>query len=117
MRTLLLNRMVEYALNYNLVFQALADETRRDILARVIDGEKTITELASRYAMSFAAIAKHLRVLEVASLVTKTRHGRTQVVTANPATLVQTAQYLQQYERLWSERYDVLDTLIKEKLV
>src|SRR4051812_21795338 len=62
------NHMVEGLLHYNSVFHALADETRRDILLQLQSGEKTITEIAKRYSMSFAAVAKHLNVLEAATL-------------------------------------------------
>jgi DNA-binding transcriptional ArsR family regulator len=107
--------MVEYALNYDNVFHALADETRRDILQRVINGEKTISEIAKNYSMSFAAIAKHLMVLESASLVRKKKRGRTQIVAANPDTITDTAHYLKEYEIMWSQRFNNLEKLLKEE--
>ncbi|MGH7196655.1 MAG: ArsR/SmtB family transcription factor [Candidatus Saccharimonadales bacterium] len=107
--------MVEYTVNYDNVFQALADETRRDILRRVIEGEKTITELAQKYSMSFAAVAKHLNVLESAALILKKKQGRTQVVAANPQTIADATDYLKQYEIMWHERFNKLEELLKEE--
>jgi DNA-binding transcriptional ArsR family regulator len=108
--------MVEYALNYNSIFQALADETRRDILLRLMSHERTITELAQKYNMSFAAIAKHLGVLEAAALVTKRKQGRTQIVSANPIAIHDASEYLQRYQRIWDERFNNLEALLKEGL-
>jgi len=106
--------MVEQSLHYNNLFQALADETRRDILLQLNAGEKTITELAKKYSMSFAAVAKHLTVLEAAALVFKKKQGRVQVISANPQAMIDIAQYLQRYEALWNERYNNLENILKE---
>jgi DNA-binding transcriptional ArsR family regulator len=108
--------MVEYTLNYDNIFHALADQTRRDILRQVIYGEKTISEIAQKYSMSFAAIAKHLNVLEAASLIVKKKHGRTQVVAANPQTIASTTDFLKQYERMWDQRFNNLERILKEEL-
>lgn len=108
--------MVEYTINYDSVFQALADGTRRDILWRVGAGEQTITELARHYSMSFAAVAKHLKVLESAALVLKRKHGRTQVVAANPQTIAGAAEHLRRYEMMWDQRFDKMEQLLKEKV-
>lgn len=108
--------MVEYYANYDLVFQALADPTRRDLLRRVIEGEKSITELAKKYSLGFAAISKHLNVLESAFLISKQKQGRTKLVVANKQTITATSEYLKQYELLWDQRFNNLEKLIKEQL-
>ena len=106
--------MVEYTLNYNSVFHALADETRRDILLQVNAGEKTITEIAKKYSMSFAAIAKHLNVLEAAALIVKRKQGRAQVISANPQTIADITDYLKRYEVMWDQRFNKLEDILKE---
>jgi DNA-binding transcriptional ArsR family regulator len=108
--------MVEYTLNYDQIFHALADQTRRDILQQVIAGEKTISEIATKYSMSFAAIAKHLNVLESAALIFKKKQGRTQIVAANPQTIASTTELLKQYERMWDQRFNNLEKILKEEL-
>jgi len=107
--------MVEESLNYNSIFHALADETRRDILMQLNTGEKTITEIAKKYPISFAAIAKHLNVLETAALIFKKRQGRLQIISANPQTVSDATTYLKRYEVLWDERFNNLEQLLKEK--
>jgi DNA-binding transcriptional ArsR family regulator len=86
------------------IFHALADATRRDILARAILREQSVSALARHYEMSFAAVQKHVAVLERATLVTKRRHGREQIVQGNASTLRTAAALLEAYERLWIER-------------
>jgi DNA-binding transcriptional ArsR family regulator len=86
------------------VFQALADATRRDILVRAIREKQSVSALASRYDMSFAAVQKHVAVLERAALVTKERRGREQIVSAHPPTLRKAAALLDAYEQMWIER-------------
>jgi len=107
--------MVEHPLNYNSVFHALADETRRDILLQLNSGEKTITEIAKKYSMSFAAIAKHLNVLEAATLIFKKKQGRLQVISANPQAVSDISTYLKQYEVMWATRFNNLEEILKEK--
>lgn len=94
------------------LFQALADSTRRDIVTRVIERAQSVTELAEHYAMSFAAVQKHVAVLERASLVGKVRRGREQIVSGNPATLRKAAQLLDSFERLWQHRIATIDSLL-----
>ncbi len=106
--------MVQYLLNFNNVFHALADETRRDILMQLNTGEKTITEIAQKYSMSFSATAKHLRVLEAASLIFKRKQGRQQVITANPQAASDIAEHLNQYRALWDNRFNNLENILKE---
>jgi DNA-binding transcriptional ArsR family regulator len=98
------------------IFQALADTTRRDILARSIDHEQSVSELAGRYEMSFAAVQKHVAVLERASLIHKEKRGREQIVHANTETLRRATELLAQYERLWIQRANqIADILADEK--
>jgi DNA-binding transcriptional ArsR family regulator len=86
------------------IFQALADATRRDILARVIREEQSVSGLARHYPMSFAAVQKHVAVLEKAALVSKQRRGREQVVSAEVTALRRAARLLDAYEQLWLHR-------------
>jgi DNA-binding transcriptional ArsR family regulator len=86
------------------VFQALADATRRDILARAIEREQSVSALARRYEMSLTAVQKHVAVLERAALVSKQRSGREQRVAANPETLRKAATLLAAFEQLWIKR-------------
>ena len=86
------------------IFQALAAATRRDILARAIRQEQSVSALARAYEMSFAAVQKHVAVLERAALVTKERRGREQIVSANAPTLHRAATLLDAYEQMWIER-------------
>jgi DNA-binding transcriptional ArsR family regulator len=86
------------------LFQALADTTRRDIVTRVLQREQSVSELAGHYAMSFAAVQKHVAVLERASLVTKQRRGREQMVGANMDALRRAGRLLDRYEQLWHRR-------------
>jgi len=104
--------MVECSYSLDLVFQSLADATRRDMLRRLSRAEQTISELARPYAVSLAAIAKHINVLERAGLVTKRRAGKEKVVRLEPATLKAAEAHLSEYERLWAARYDALEALL-----
>lgn len=99
------------------IFRALADRTRRDIVRRTLVGEVTVSQLAKNYAMSFAAVQKHVAVLEGAHLVTKQAHGRERLVRANPAALHQAQRLLDQFEQLWRDRVDRLDALLSEDLL
>jgi DNA-binding transcriptional ArsR family regulator len=86
------------------VFQALADATRRDILARAMTKEQSVSALAREYAMSFAAVQKHVAVLERAALITKERRGREQIVHGNAETVRGAVELLDAYEQLWVQR-------------
>lgn len=94
------------------VFRALADATRRDILRRTLAGDATVSELAAHYAMSFAAVQKHVAALEEAGLVTKERRGRTRIVRAAPETVARAERLLAAYADLWRARIDRLDALL-----
>lgn len=97
------------------IFRALADATRRDILRRSLVEEATVSQLASAYAMSFAAVQKHVAVLEEAGLVTKRTHGRERRVRGDPETVRRAQHLLARYERLWRDRIDRLDTLFADE--
>jgi DNA-binding transcriptional ArsR family regulator len=94
------------------LFGALADATRRDILARVLDADASISELATRYEMSFAAVQKHVAVLERARLVIKRKDGRTQRVAGNPDAVRRANELLAQFEQRWQTRVARLDELL-----
>jgi len=104
--------MVEYTLHLDSIFSSLADPTRRDILARVARGELSVGDLVKRYDVSFAAISKHLMVMERAKLVIKRKEGRKQMVSLAPDALRSADEYLEQYRQMWQGRYDKLDALI-----
>jgi DNA-binding transcriptional ArsR family regulator len=94
------------------VFAALADATRRDIVLRALDGREGVVELAGHYPMSFAAVQKHVAVLERAGLVTKERTGRRKVVRTNIEALQLARGLLDQYEALWRGRVQRMTNLI-----
>ncbi|MFI7581333.1 ArsR/SmtB family transcription factor [Kocuria kalidii] len=96
------------------IFQALADTTRRDIVTRVLRQEQSVSALAGYYRMSFAAVQKHVAVLERAALVTKQRRGREQVVHGNMSTLRRAAGLLDEYEELWRGRTRRIEDLLAE---
>jgi DNA-binding transcriptional ArsR family regulator len=96
------------------VLAALADATRRDIVRRAIAAEEGVAELASHYPMSFAAVQKHVAVLERAGLVTKRRTGRQKIVRTNPAGLATARRLLDEYEALWRGRIDRMTDLISD---
>ena len=97
------------------VFHALADATRRDIVARVLAGEPaSISALAARYEMSFAAVQKHVAVLEGAGLVTKHPQGRERIVRGNPERIARARDLLARLEGLWRDRFSQLDALFAD---
>ncbi|MEI9927449.1 MAG: metalloregulator ArsR/SmtB family transcription factor [Sphingomonas sp.] len=95
-------------------FHALADPTRRAILADLALGEKSIGALAGPHAMSFAGAAKHVKVLEGAGLVARRKVGRTQLCSLRPGPLAEADEWLRRWERFWSIRLDRLEALIAE---
>ncbi len=97
-------------------FSALADATRRDILRRAAIGEHSVSGLAEHYAMSFAAVQKHVAILERAGLVTKRRRGREQLVRTDVRTVREVRDALEGLEALWRERLDRFgDTLTHQQ--
>ena len=98
--------------DFDRMFGALADHTRRDIVRRAIDGGEGVAELASHYPMSFAAVQKHVAILERAGLVTKRRIGRRKVVRTNLEGLRVARRLLDRYEELWRGRIDRMTELV-----
>jgi DNA-binding transcriptional ArsR family regulator len=103
------------ALDPDRLFGALADETRRDIVRRAMTGEEGVAELASHYPMSFAAVQKHVAVLERAGLVQKQRVGRRKLVRTHIDGLRAAQRLLDQYEHLWRERVARMSAILGEK--
>ncbi len=99
----------------DLVFHALADRTRRDIMGKVGEREHSISSLARQYEISFAAVQKHVAVLERASLVTKRVRGREKLVGGNAETLRRASRLLARYEQVWRHRDDAITRLLNER--
>lgn len=97
------------------VFHALADETRRSILRDVSAGEKTVSEVAKPYAMSLAAVSKHLNVLEEAELIARQRRGSFQIVRLKANGLRPAEEWLAFYERFWNEQIDALQSYLEKE--
>jgi DNA-binding transcriptional ArsR family regulator len=111
--------MVESSLSLNSIFSSLADPTRRDILRRVSKKDLSIGQIARFYKLTFAAISKHLQVLEKAKLIIKHRKGKEQVVSISAETLKDADHYLHHFKDMWEARFDRLDKLLiaeKKKL-
>jgi len=98
------------------IFQALATATRRDILRRTIEDELSVSSLAREYDMSFAAVQKHVAVLEAAGLVIKRAEGRERLVRADPTMIARARALLARYEELWRSRIARLDDLLAEQV-
>lgn len=96
------------------LFRALADSTRRDIVRRTLGGGASVSDLAGAYDMSFAAVQKHVAVLEGAGLVTKHPNGRERIVRGNPDAIRRAQALLDRYERIWRSRIDRLDELLAD---
>ena len=99
----------------NRVFHALADTTRRDILLRTLEGPHNVSTLARSYPMSFAAVQKHVAVLEGAGLVVKERRGREQLVRGDVDTMRQANRLLEQLEAVWQGRIDRMADLLADE--
>jgi DNA-binding transcriptional ArsR family regulator len=97
------------------IFHALAASTRRDILLRTIEREQSVSMLARDYDMSFAAVQKHVAVLEAAGLVIKRAEGRERLVRADPSMIARARALLDRFEALWRSRVDRLDALLAEE--
>jgi DNA-binding transcriptional ArsR family regulator len=100
--------------DFDRVFAALADPTRRDIVRRAISSEEGVLELASHYPISFAAVQKHVAVLERAGLITKQRIGRRRVVRTHVKALLVARRLLDRYEGLWRARIDRMNAILAE---
>ena len=107
--------MVEHdSLHLDVVFRALADTTRRGMLASLALGEKSIGELAEPFAMSFAGASKHVKVLEDAGLVRREVRGRTHICRLEAGPMASADQWLRHYERFWTGRLDALEQLLRD---
>jgi len=96
------------------IFSALADPTRRAILARLVEGEASVTELAAPFAMSMPAISKHLKVLERAGLIVRGREAQWRPCRLEAEPLKEVADWVEHYRTLWEQRFDRLDAYLKE---
>jgi DNA-binding transcriptional ArsR family regulator len=105
---------MQTVLDHDRIFGALGDATRRDIVRRAIEGEEGVAELAEHYSMSFAAVQKHVAILERAGLISKHRIGRRKVVRTNLEGLRVARRLLDRYEELWRERVERMSRLINE---
>jgi len=107
--------MVEYTYSLDNVFSALSDPTRRDMLQRLSSAEFTVGQLAKNYDLTFAAVSKHLKVLEKARMIIKRKKGKEQIVSISPQALSDAYQYLDEYKRLWEIRLEALAVYLEEK--
>ncbi|MCA9346891.1 winged helix-turn-helix transcriptional regulator [Candidatus Saccharibacteria bacterium] len=107
--------MVESNYQLDLLFTALSDSTRRNILSRVAEIEMSIGEIAEHYKLTFAAISKHIQVLEKAGLVIKKRRGKQQVVIIVPAKINLAREHIERYANLWASRFDKLENILKQE--
>ncbi len=105
--------MVEQEIQLDAVFGSLSDPTRRDILRRVGRKSMGVSEIATHYELTFAAVAKHVDVLHRARLVSKERRGKEQIVSLSPAGLTAAGKYLEAFEELWEKRLDSLGEFLQ----
>ena len=96
------------------IFAALADPTRRAILARLAGGDANVSELSEPFAMSQPAVSKHLKVLEGAGLVSREKRGQTRLARFEAEPLAEAAKWIGQYAQLWADRFDRLDLVLAE---
>ncbi len=108
------NRMVVDEERTDLLFHALADATRRDIVRQVLQGEHSVSDLARRYPMSFAAVQKHVAVLERADLITKHQRGRERIVRGRIDPLRDVNRLLDELEAIWRERIQRFGDVLAE---
>ena len=97
------------------VFQALSDSTRRSILRRISRRELTVSEIAGPYDLTFAAVSKHLKVLEHAKLIDRRKDGSFQMISLNPEAMKSADQWMRFYRQFWADRLNSLKDLLEEK--
>ena len=102
--------------NLDSTFGSLSDPTRRDILKRVAKKELSVSELAKGYDLTFAAVSKHLKILEKANLIVKRRQGKQQMVHLSPSTLKDAEDYLSSYKKFWEEKLDSLERYLAKEV-
>lgn len=95
-------------------FAALAHPARRDILRRLVKGEATVNQLAEPFDMTLPAISKHIKVLEDAGLITRTRNAQFRPCTLNPEALQAVSDWTEQYRHIWQARFDAMDNALKQ---
>ena len=106
--------MVKYNYDLDLVFNALADPTRRIILRQILEGEKRVTELAKPFKMSLAAVSKHLKVLEKARLINRRMQGREYYMSFNHEALFTAVKWISLYRTFWEDRLDSLEEYLSQ---
>lgn len=99
-----------------MTFSALADPTRRAILARLAQGEATVKDLAKPFAISAPAITKHLKVLESARLISRSRNAQFRPCRIEPTALREVAGWVDEYKQIWEQRFDQLDAYLKQQM-
>jgi DNA-binding transcriptional ArsR family regulator len=110
------NHMVELQIRQlDSVFHALGDATRRQMLRDLADGERTVGQLAQPFSISLAAASKHIKALENAGLIRREVRGRTHLCSLDPGPLASAHQWLNYYERYWSDHLDRLEQLLREE--
>ena len=97
------------------VFSAVSDPTRRAILARLVDADARVTDLASEFPISLNSTSKHIRMLERAGLVRRKVHGREHILSLDAAPLAQAAEWVEHYRRFWSEQLASLDAFVTSR--
>ena len=112
--SLIVNQMVKYSSTLNGTFAALADPTRRRILAHLARGDRRVTDLARPHAMSLPAVSKHLRVLEKAGLLRRRRYGRVHEMQLDAKPLKQAAQWVEEYRKFWEGSLDRLAAYLEK---
>ncbi len=110
------NYMVEHTEQLDRIFKALGDPVRRDILAVLKSGPRSVGELAEPYVMSFAAVSKHIGVLEDAGLLNREKRGRERWCSLDAGPMQSAEAWLQEYSAFWSERLDMLESGLKEEI-
>ena len=104
-----------YKSELDLIFSALADPTRRGMLEQLADGEANVGTLAAPHDMSQPAVSKHVRVLEQAGLIRRTRYGREHRIQVNPDTIETASDWIGHYARFWRQQFDAVDAYIKAR--
>ena len=108
--------MVEYTeMNLNRIYAAIADPTRRAILARLSQGEARVTELAKPFSISLNAVSKHVRVLEQAGLVRRQVQGRDHYLALDAEPLRAASDWIDTYRKFWEERLDALESFLRQQ--
>lgn len=112
--TVILNHMVEYLVDPDALFKALADPSRRRMVETLSHGERTVGELAKPFDMSLAGASKHIGILEEAGLVQRKKRGRERICRLDPKALFALRDWVERYSAFWDARLDALDQALKE---